>query len=509
MTRLLVIDDEPDLVRVLARSLAADGHEVVTALSGAEGLAAFDVAPAEIVITDIKMPGMDGIEVLKRVKQRAPDAEVVIITGHGDVDLAVEALHFGASDFIAKPFRHETLAVALRRAEEKIAIRRRLAEYTHELEAKVAEATAELRRRSGFLANLIRSSHEGVVATDETLTIVVFNPEAERILGYRQEDVLHRRRLTELLPPEPAAFFRDAVQGTCTGRECPYAEVDLTGADGTRIPVRCSGSVLLEGGRRAGAVVFFQDLREIRRLQRELFRSERLAAIGQTVAGIAHGIKNILHGLKGGSYLMDVGFARGDDQKVRTGWDMIRRGVERTSGLVSDLLSYSKEREPEVVACAPNAIAAEVCELVRDRARQGGVELVQDFDPAVGTVCLDPQTIHTCLLNLVGNALDACLWDEYVAKRWQVTVRTALEPDQRVRFEVADNGMGMTDEVKARLFTSFFSTKGNQGTGLGLLVTRKLVEEHGGTIEVASEPGRGTTVTLRVPYRPECPAAAD
>lgn len=510
MERLLVIDDEPDLLRVLARSLAADGYEVATALSGAEGLAAFDAQPAGIVITDIKMPGMDGIEVLRRIKERSPAAEVIIITGHGDIDAAVEALHFGASDFIAKPFRNETLTIALRRAEEKIEIRRRLAEYTHGLESRVAEATAELRRRSNFLANLIRSSNDGIVATDEDLTVVVFNPEAERILGYKQQEVLQQRRLFDLLPEDLSNFFREAMQGVCSGRECPWTETDLAAADGSRIPVRFSGSVLMEGARRAGAVVFFQDMREIRRLQRELVRTERLAAIGQTVAGIAHGIKNILHGLKGGSYLMDVGFARGDDQKVRKGWDMIRRGVERTSSLVSDLLSYSKEREPELVPCAPNAIAGEVCDLVQDRARQGGVELVRDFDPAVGTVCMDPQTIHTCLLNLVGNALDACLWDEYVPKHWQVTVRTALESDRWVRFDVTDNGMGMTDEVKARLFTSFFSTKGNQGTGLGLLVTRKLVEEHGGAIDVSSEPGRGTTVTLRLPCRPECcPATSE
>ena len=506
MTRLLVIDDEPDLLRVLARTLAADGHEVATALSGPEGLAAFDAAPAAIVITDIKMPGMDGIEVLKRVKERAPEAEVIIVTGHGDVDLAVEALHFGASDFIAKPFRTETLAIALRRAEDKIEIRRRLAEYTLDLESRVAAATAELRRRSNFLANLIRSSNDGIVATDESLTIVVFNPEAERILGYPQQDVLHRRRLVDLLPAELADFFRGAMQAACSGRECPWMEADLTAADGRRVPVRFSGSVLVEGERKAGAVAFFQDMREIRRLQRELVRTERLAAIGQTVAGLAHGIKNILHGLKGGSYLLDLGFARGDDQKLRKGCDMIKRSVERTSNLVMDLLSYSKEREPELAVCSPNAIADEVCDLVRERAAQGGVELLRELDPAVGTVCMDPQTIHTCLLNLVSNALDACLWDEPGAKRWRVIVRTALEPGHRLRVEVVDNGSGMTDEVKAKLFTSFFSTKGHQGTGLGLLVTRKLVEEHGGTIEVRSALGQGTTFTMRLPFRPECPA---
>jgi len=501
MTSILVIDDEPDLLRVLARTLKTDGHEVATELNGPDGLLAFESHRPAIVITDIKMPGMSGIDVLRRIKERAPDAEVIIITGHGDMDTAVEALHFGASDFVTKPFRSETLAIAIRRAEEKIDIKRRLREYTLDLEGKVAAATAELRRRSNFLSNLIRSSNDGIVATDENLTVVIFNPEAERILGYRQEDVVQRRRLSELLPPEMVEFFHTAMQDACTGRECPWTETIITSLGGDRIPVRLSGSILVEKDRKSGTVVFFQDLRQIRRLQRELVHSERLAAVGQTVAGLAHGIKNILHGLKGGSYLVDVGIAKKDDQRLRKGWEMIKRAIERTSNLVMDLLSYSKEREPQYEQCAPNEVAGEVCDLMRERAQQGGIDLRREFDPAIGRVVMDPQTIHTTLLNLVSNAVDACLFDDGPPKPYRVVVRTACEPDRIIRFEVIDNGAGMSDEVQARLFASFFSTKGQGGTGLGLLVTRKLVQEHSGTIAVQSALGEGTTVVMRLPYR--------
>ena len=503
MTSILVIDDEPDLLRVLARSLTADGHEVATAPSGPDGLAAYETQRPGIVITDIKMPGMSGIDVLRRIKDRAPDVEVIIITGHGDMDTAVEALHFGASDFVTKPFRSETLAIAIRRAEEKIDIKRRLREYTLDLEGKVAAATAELRRRSNFLSNLIRSSNDGIVATDENLTVVVFNPEAERILGYRQEDVVQRRRLSDLLPAVLADFFHNAMRDACTGRECPWTETVVTALGGDRIPVRLSGSILVEKDRKSGTVVFLQDLRELRRLQRELVHSERLAAVGQTVAGLAHGIKNILHGLKGGSYLVDVGIAKKDDQKLSKGWEMIKRAIERTSNLVMDLLSYSKEREPEFERCAPNEVAAEVCDLLKERAQQGGIDLRREFDPAIGRVVMDPQTIHTALLNLISNALDACLFDEGPPKPYRVIVKTACDPERIIRFEVIDNGAGMSDEVKARLFASFFSTKGQRGTGLGLLVTRKLIQEHGGSIAVQSALGEGTTVVMRLPYREE------
>jgi signal transduction histidine kinase len=245
-------------------------------------------------------------------------------------------------------------------------------------------------------------------------------------------------------------------------------------------------------------VAFFQDLREIKRLEAELLAAERLAAIGQTVAGLAHCIKNILHGFKGGSYLVNVGIDKNNDDKLKNGWQMIQRNIQRTSDLVLDLLSYSKEREPEAQPCLPNEIAGDVCDLLRDRGEDYDVEIIKDFSPDVGEVILDPRTLHRSLMNLVTNALDACIFDENLNKRHEVRVATRMEGDS-IRFVVVDNGQGMSEEVQERLFSSFFSTKGAKGTGLGLLVTRKLIEEHGGSIRFESEEGKGTTFTMTFP----------
>jgi len=113
---------------------------------------------------------------------------------------------------------------------------------------------------------------------------------------------------------------------------------------------------------------------------------------------------------------------------------------------------------------------------------------------------LDPRTVHRSLLNLVANAIDACLFDENTDKDWQIHVKTALEKGNIIRFEVQDSGTGMSQETQDKLFSSFFSTKGGRGTGIGLLVTKKLIEEHGGTIEFISQPGKGTEFILRLPY---------
>jgi signal transduction histidine kinase len=123
-----------------------------------------------------------------------------------------------------------------------------------------------------------------------------------------------------------------------------------------------------------------------------------------------------------------------------------------------------------------------------------------EIDPSIGRVGMDIRSIHSTLMNLASNAIDACIYDDVPGKSHRVWLKTSLESGDAVRFEVGDNGMGMEEEVRDKIFTSFFSTKGHKGTGLGLLVSRKLIEEHDGSIEVQSEPGAGTTFIVKVPF---------
>jgi len=221
------------------------------------------------------------------------------------------------------------------------------------------------------------------------------------------------------------------------------------------------------------------------------------------VAGMAHGIKNILAGFKGGRYLVDIGIDKNNTDKLINGWEMIKRNIDQTSDLVMDLLTYSKEREPEYQDCFPNDIAKDVCELVNEMAIAYGIAIVKDLSPSIGEVSMDPNTVHQCLLNFVSNAIDACIFDDNIEKKHEVSVLTTLEGETTIRFEVSDNGSGMSEDVKSKLFSSFFSTKGAKGTGLGLLVTRKLIEEHQGSIDVESELAIGTRFIMKLPFKPK------
>ncbi|MCU0821687.1 MAG: response regulator [Spirochaetes bacterium] len=338
MMKILLIDDEESIVNILTISLKSDGYEIISSYNGRDGVEKYKKESPDIVITDLKMPGVSGLEVLKRIKEINPDAEVIIITGHGDMDSAIEALEYGASDFINKPIKDSALAIALSRAKEKISIKKKLREYTRSLENQVEAATQEIRRKSNFQTKLISSSNNGIVATDENGKIVIYNPGAESIFGYERLRVIDKMKYNELYPLDITLILKEGLDSKKIIRNIPWAETQIISKSGEKVPVLYSGSILYEKGIVMGNVVFFQDRREIKRLEDELIRSERLAAIGQTVAGLAHYIKNILTGLKGGSYIVNAGIKNNSTKKIDEGWEMVQKNITRVSDLVRLLI---------------------------------------------------------------------------------------------------------------------------------------------------------------------------
>ena len=250
------------------------------------------------------------------------------------------------------------------------------------------------------------------------------------------------------------------------------------------------------GGEPTQVIEMALDVTELRALERQLLESERLAAVGETVAGIAHGVKNILMGLEGGVYVVGSGLRRRDQDVIDQGWEMLERNIQKISSFIRDFLAFSKGRDAEIEIASANDIAREVVDLYQHAAKEAGIELAAELAPDDPQATLDTAGIHTCLTNLVSNAIDACQTSEE-AKR-HVTVKT-FEENGDLIFEVLDDGCGMDYEVKQKVFTTFFTTKGTSGTGLGLLETRKIVSEHGGRISVESTPGEGSVFRLVFP----------
>ncbi len=227
-----------------------------------------------------------------------------------------------------------------------------------------------------------------------------------------------------------------------------------------------------------------------------MLQAERLAAIGQTIATLSHHIKNILQGIRGGSYLIEEGLKGSEYDVVSKGWAIVEKNQEKISNLVMDMLSFSKEREPEMVPADINEVVADIVELMHTRAADAQVALRWSPEQDIPQLTFDPDAMHRAVLNVVTNAIDAC---EKVTAG-QVTVRTQYdEQAQVVRVLVEDNGEGIPADDLARIFSVFESRKGSRGTGLGLPVSQKIMHEHDGDITVESTPQRGSCFCLQMP----------
>lgn len=306
------------------------------------------------------------------------------------------------------------------------------------------------------------------------------------------------------------------------GREAPCADCParLTFADG-RIRHSEETGVDLTGGfaayfvhvapivARDGSIPYVvemsTDITAVKKLEREKLEAERLAAVGQTVAGLAHSVKNMLMGLEGGMYYLRTGLQKNDQKRLQEGWEMVERNLTKTTALVKDFLSFAKGRPPQTRIVDPGELVREIVTLYRETAANSGIELRADVAPDVRPAPLDPDGMHTCLTNLVSNAIDACQMSDKDETHVVVHVH---EEEGVLLFEVTDDGAGMDYDVKQKVFTTFFTTKGGEGTGLGLLTTRKIVQQHGGAIEVESEPGRGSVFRVTLP-RDRLPAPTE
>jgi PAS domain S-box-containing protein len=233
------------------------------------------------------------------------------------------------------------------------------------------------------------------------------------------------------------------------------------------------------------------DITRIRELQ------SQLASIGLLISSISHGIKGLLNGLNGGVYLVNSGIATGNPARLKQGWEIVQRNVSRIRSMVLDILYYAKDREPEWKPLSSPAAIDDVYDQMLDKARELGIELQKDAADCAGEFEGDERAIRAMLVNLVENSLDACRVDKKKSMH-RVTLRASGD-DGHVQFEIGDNGIGMEQETREKAFSLFFSSKGTEGTGLGLFIANKIANAHGGNISLESRIDLGTRFLIRIP----------
>ena len=342
-----------------------------------------------------------------------------------------------------------------------------------------------------FQQVIINNAIDGIIASNQEGIINIYNPAAEKILKYPVKKIVAEKIGRDIYPQD----FLNAVNEGFS--PVVLKESKIKDYKGNEIPIVLSGTILKKDGKNIGTVIFFQDLSKIKQLESEVLEAERLAAVGQTVAGLSHGIKNILMGLEGGMYVVNSGIKRNDNNLVKQGWGMLQSNIEKVSSFVKDFLSFAKGTIPNVELVDPFTIATEIVDLYKDAAKNAGIKLLSKLQKNIAKAPMDPQGIHTCLANLISNAVDACLMSD---TKDPTIIFSLFEKNGTICYEIKDNGCGMSYDVKKKIFTNFFTTKGSgQGTGLGLLTTRKIVQEHGGKISFKSTLDKGSVFRLEFP----------
>jgi PAS domain S-box-containing protein len=510
--KIVLIDDEADIREVVSLALMDAGYQVAAAPDGEAGVRLCEEEKPQIVITDIRMPRMDGIQVLETVKERYPDVEVIVVTAFGEMDLAVRALQLDASDFITKPIGDEALFLALGRAEERYTARKRLKDYTLLLEKGWARTAQELIRTFTFQENLIESSMDGILACDEKERVVTFNKSMEQMLGYRKEEVLQKMDLSVFFLPEDALRLSEALESENYGgpHRLYLYETNLLGIGGRKIPVQMSASVLFNEGHPAGKVCFFRDLREIRRLEREMadqaqiLHQDKMMSMGRLAASVVHEINNPLAGILNYIRLMMRILRRGvlseeQREKFQRYLDLVETETDRCSRIVSGLLTFSRRSPPSFGQVQIKDLIDRCVLLSQHKLELQHIQLKCSVAVDLPVVNGDFNQLQQCMINLIFNAIDA------MPEGGTLVLEGRFDPAERmVKIAVGDTGSGIAEAHLAHIFEPFYTTKEEgYGVGLGLSTVYGIITHHKGTVEVASRVGEGTTFTIRLPAEHE------
>jgi len=506
--KVLFIDDEEGIRKVMAISLADAGYEVLTAADGESGLRVCREQSPQIVITDIRMPGMDGLEVLRCIKESDADREVIVVTAFGEMETAIRALQLDASDFITKPIQDEALAVALKRAKERYSNRRELRDYTALIEEKWMETSEKLAQTYNFQKNLIESSMDGILACDQECRVITFNRALEQMLSYGKDEVIGRMTLFDFLPMGEAERFNEKLRsGEYGGRNrLSLFETTLIARDGRKLPVQLSATVLFEDQREIGIVGFFRDLREIRRLEQQfadqtrLLQQDKMIALGKLAASVVHEINNPLSGILNYIRLMLKIMGRGPlaaehQQKFKEYLTLMESETSRCSQIVANLLAFARQSRLDFSEINIDDLLHKCIMLSAHKLALQNITVKTLLDAEIPAVMGDHNQIQQCVINLIFNAIDA------MPNGGMLTLQSAFNAASKlVEIRVKDTGCGISKEDLPYIFDPFFTTKKEgKGIGLGLSTAYGIMERHKGSIEVNSDPGKGSVFTLKLP----------
>ncbi len=508
--QVLIVDDLPENLRILRGMLEAEGYRITVSPNGEVALRIAPTVEPDLILLDVMMPGIDGFETCRRLKEdpKLCHVPVVFVSAKGDISDIVEGFRVGGIDYITKPFKQEEVAARVRtHLQNRLLIKQR-EQMINDLE-RLNEVLSESEDR---FRGLSRATFEGVVIHEQG-RIIDTNAAADELFGIAHEELIGRDAL-ELLTPESSTAARERIEA---GSEAPY-EIEIMRQDGSSVPVEIRARNTHFMGREV-RVVAVRDITERKHADERLRSAKEAAeaasqAKSEFLANMSHEIRTPINAILGYSRILGE---RSQDPQQKEYLNSIHASGRSLLMLINDILDLSKieanKLELEYSAVEPRFILDDVEKVFAHEAKHRGLELVVDVSPGLPPLLLlDEPRLRQILLNLVGNAVK-------FTEQGSITVTashkwTSPEHDRiHLVISVADTGIGIDESEIERIFGAFEQMTGQQqskygGTGLGLAIIRRLVDMMGGQIQLESVVGEGSTFTVVLDDVEVAPAGA-
>lgn len=501
---ILVIDDEDAVRQSFIDYLEDMGYRVFTAENGRAGVDLFDREDVDLVTVDLRMPEMDGLEVLAHIRQKSPDTPAIVVSGTGIISDVVEAVRQGAWDYILKPVKDlHVLSHAVHMALEKARLKKENDQYQKRLEQMVAERTYELELANEHLRSILDTIWAGIIIVETETQNIVYANSASMTMLRIEPHMIPGLSYQDIVGPKVESYdYQSAIVG----------EKWMKTADGMQIPVLKSVTGIRYMGEDCWLESFI-DLtdqkaaaEEKETLEAQLRQAQKMEALGTLAGGIAHDFNNMLGIVMGNAQLglLDI---QNPDNPLKKQLNDIYMAGNHAKELVRQILTFSRMQEQSLLPIRIDPIVKEALKLMKS-SLPADIELKSRIDSRQ-QVMADATQIHQVIMNLCTNAYHAM---EGNVGTLTVSLNSVfredsspffpvdLPPGSYLRLSVEDTGTGIDPLVLENIFDPYFSTKDkDKGTGLGLSVVHGIVNAHGGMIDVTSKPGEGASFHIFLP----------
>ena len=514
---LLTVDDE-SYIRQSIRAFFEDfGFTVFEAENGREGIEVFENKHPDLVLLDLRMPEMDGLQVLKILKEKAPEVPLVVASGTGNIKAVVEALHLGAWDYILKPIGDmSVLYHSVKKCLKESRLKKENRQYQERLEELVRERTSKLKQSESRYRAVFEYTGTAAIIVEHDDIISMVNSKFAEFAGLDQSEIADKKKWYDFVVDDDIDTMRNHIalkQDADITSDIPgQHEIRFKSANGSQKYVYASFGMIPGSDR---MVVSLLDVTERKKaekrwqsLEKQLRKSQKMEAIGTLAGGIAHDLNNILSPVLGYAGMIMQTSDRDSDVYRRS--EKILKAAMRAADLVNQVLSFNRQQEQEKKLIKIHPVAKEVLKLL-EGSIPSTISIVDEINSDCDSVEADPTQIHQVLMNLCTNAYHAM---EETGGTLTISLeqKTLTSSDimeypnilgragEYLFIQVIDTGCGMNSDILERIFDPYFTTKEEgKGTGLGLATVYSIVKSCKGDIKVVSQQGQGTRFMVLLP----------